>query len=180
MEEMARLAGLERAPSGLVDGYQDRIDFLSSLLAWMKRQPPVQLDKLIVWEERAMKLRLKKFQFPDLRLDAETGEIESRIKLNWRLFYKSPARKHEPESGFGPGNQLEDAERLLPSAPVSFSGERLNPRNLRVLRLEYPIIVSEEMRADPTPGIEASVERFGKVIDSLYQILREVFFSPGE
>ncbi len=84
--ELARLAGLERAPKGLVEGYEDRIDFLTSLLAWMKRQPPVQLDKLVIWEENAMKLRLQKFEYPDLRLDPDTGEMESRIKLNWRMF----------------------------------------------------------------------------------------------
>ncbi len=174
--ELARLAGLERAPRGLIEGYEDRVYFLSSILAWMKRQPPVQVDKLIVWEERAMKLRLKRFQFPHLRLDPDTGELESRIKLNWRLFHEPRPESMDLTLNFDLGINLRTLNGYY--NPRGFiQWDKLSPRHLRVLRLEYPIIVAQELRDDPSRGIAACASGFGRAIDSIYQILTDLFFS---
>ena len=175
-DRLARLAGLERAPKGLIEGYQDRVYFLSSLLAWMKRQPPVQLDKLIVWEERTMKLRLKEFQFPHLRLHPRTGEIESRIKLNWRLLYERRRESRNLTLDIDLGINLRTLNGYY--EPGGFIlWERLNPRRLRALQLEYPIIVTQELRDDPSRGIADHASRFGRTVDSIYQILADLFFS---
>ena len=174
--ELARLAGLERAPRGLIEGYEDRVYFLSSLLAWMKRQPPVQVDKLIVWEEQAMKLRMKKFQFPHLRLDPDTGEIESRIKLNWRLFHEPRPESMDLTLNFDLGINLRTLNGYYnPRGFIQWG--KVSPRHLRVLRLEYPIIIAQELRDDPSRGIAAYASGFGRAIDSIYQILTDLFFS---
>ena len=174
--ELARLAGLERAPKGLVEGYEDRIDFLTSLLAWMKRQPPVQLDKLVIWEESSMKLRLQKFEYPNLRLDPETGEMESRIKLNWRMFREYRRESMNLTLDFDLGINLRTLNGYYdPGGFIQW--KRLNRRNLRVLRLEYPIIVSQELRDDPSRGIATYASVFGQAIESIYEMLTDIFFS---
>ncbi len=175
-EKLARLAGVEKAPRELIEGYKDRIDFLTSLLQWMKKQPPVELDKLIVWEERAVKLRLKRFNFPNLRLDPDSGEIESRIKLNWRIFYKYRSKSIDLRLDFDLGINLRTMNGYYDPSGFIFWG-KLNPRDLHVLQLEYPIIVSQELRNDPSQGIARDAAAFRKAMDNIYQILTDFFFS---
>ena len=176
IQRLAELAGLDQPPQGLVDGYNDRIKTLETILRWLENNKLVELIRLNVWREPEVRYSLARFPIEDMRINAESDEIESRLQLNWRLIFQPRKETKDMVLEFAMGVHLQQKTGFYdPKGFVHW--EEIRRKDLKGMQLTYPVIISEALRNNPEKEMPAYVDAYRTTIDSFYHILEEFFFS---
>ncbi|MDA0345809.1 MAG: hypothetical protein O3C43_01265 [Verrucomicrobia bacterium] len=176
MNRLTELAGLNKPPEGFVEGYQERIETLEVIFEWMQKEQPIKLVQLDIWTERDLRYRLARLPVENIRLNPETGELESRLFFNWQMISQKRARARDYNLSFAMGIHLQKQTGFYdPRGFLHWS--EINKKHLKDFEISYPIILTESLRSDPvTQMIQYSAE-FRTTMDSFYNIIREFFFS---
>lgn len=173
---LARLAGLEAAPPGLVEGYEERIDTLETLLTWMRKEMPVQIERLDIWQESELKWKLERGPVPNIRIHPETGEFESRFKAHWEIISKRRERSKDLILAFDLGFDLQDKTGYYnPGGFLHWS--QLSRRDLKALEITYPVIITGKLRRNLNEELPAYLSAYEETLNCFYHILEEYFFS---
>ena len=125
IQRLAELAGLSEPPQGLIEGYEERIEMLETLLKWMTKEMPIQLKRLDIWKEPELRWRLERGIVPNIRLHPETDELESRLFFNWEMIFRHRPRARDLKLDFGMGIQLQEQTGFIILRGF-FTGVKLN------------------------------------------------------
>lgn len=148
LSRLSALAGLSYTPAGLIDGYQDRLDVLDTLLKWMERQQPIQLKRINVWKESDLRYRLARKPLENVRINPETDEVESRLFFNWNLIFQDRPKARDLRLDFEMGIQLQEQTGFY--NPKGFLHlTEIDRRDLKPFEVTYPVILSEELKKQP-------------------------------
>jgi hypothetical protein len=176
LQHLAETAGLNTPPQSLVEGYEERIEILETILDWVTREMPIQLIRLDVWKESELRSRLARSPVPNMRINPETEEIESRLLFNWTLIDKPRPRSKSLKLDFAMGIQLQEKTGFYnPSGFLHWS--EISRRNLQKFEISYPVIITERLNQNLKEELPAYLEAYKTTLDSFYHILREFFFS---
>lgn len=176
LSRLSALAGLSYTPAGLIDGYQDRLDVLDTLLKWMERQQPIQLKRINVWKESDLRYRLARKPLENVRINPETDEVESRLFFNWNLIFQDRPKARDLRLDFEMGIQLQEQTGFY--NPKGFLHlTEIDRRDLKPFEVTYPVILSEELQNNLDAELPAYLSAYRTTMDSFYHILQEYFFS---
>ncbi|MDG2166538.1 MAG: hypothetical protein P8L44_01255, partial [Opitutales bacterium] len=176
LSRLSELAGLSYTPAGLIEGYEDRLDVLETLLKWMERQKPIQLKRINVWKESDLRYRLASKPLENVRINPETDAVESRLFFNWNLIFQKRPRARDLRLDFEMGIQLQEQTGFYnPKGFLHLS--EIDKRDLKPFEVTYPVILSEELQNNLDAELPAYLSAYRTTMDSFYHILREYFFS---
>lgn len=176
MERLAELAGLTAPPDGLVEGYEERIHMLETVMSWIKKEKPIQLVQLNIWHESDLRYRLARIPVENIRINPETNELESRLRFNWQMLFENRSRAIDLKLEFDMGIHLQKQTGYYnPSGFLHWNG--LRSKHLKVFEVTYPVILTDALRQDSPQELFAYKSAYRTTINSFYHILREFFFS---
>jgi len=176
MNRLAELTGLDGPPEHLVEGYRERIETLEIILDWMRKEQPIKLKQLNVWTERDLRYRMKRLPVENIRLNPDTGELESRLFFNWQMITEKRARARDFDLSFAMGIHLQKQTGFYdPSGFLHWS--QLNKKHLNFFEVSYPIIITDTLKENPEDQMMKYSAEFRTTINSFYGIIREFFFS---
>jgi hypothetical protein len=173
---LAELAGLQNTPAGMIEGYEDRIESLETILEWMKREKPIQLKRLNIWKESELRYRLARRPIENIRINPETNELETRLFFNWTMIFQNRPKARDLRLDFEMGIQLQQQTGYYnPRGFLHLS--QFKRRDLNTFELSYPIILTQSLEKNLRAELPAYTKAYRATMDSFYQILREFFFS---
>lgn len=176
LNRLSQLAGLNSTPSGLIEGYDERLDMLELIYEWMVKNEPIQLKQLDIWKEHDLRYRLARMPLENIRLNPETDELESRLLINWHIISEKRPRLMDIDLSFDMGILLQSQTGYYD--PHGFiQWDQINRKNLRVFELNYPIIITEDLKNDTAEVLAQYEAAFRSTMNSFYGIIREFFFS---
>jgi hypothetical protein len=176
IRRIAELAGLSEPPEGLIDGYEERIETLETLLKWMTKEMPIQLKRLDIWKEPELRWRLKRGPVPNIRLHPETDELESRLFFNWKMIFQYRPRARNLKLDFDMGIHLREQTGFYnPDGFLQWS--ELHRKDLKTFEISYPVILTETLKDNLSEEMPQYLAAYKATMDSFYHILREFFFS---
>ncbi|MCZ6672428.1 MAG: hypothetical protein O7C75_05745 [Verrucomicrobia bacterium] len=176
IQRLSELAGLDKPPADLVEGYEERISNLKLLLKWLQKKKPIELTQIDVWRESELRYRLDRMPVNDIRINPETEELESRLRFQWKMIYQNRPRAKDWELNFDIGIHLQEQTGYYdPKGFMHWS--KFDTKNLNRIEFTYPIIITDALRENPQAEMPAHIAAYQTTVNSFYQILREVFFS---
>ena len=176
LNRLSRLAGLSQTPPGLIEGYDERLDVLETLLEWMERENPIQLKRINVWRERDLRYRLARIPLENIRLNPETDTIESRLFFNWRLVFQNRPKARDLRLDFDMGIHLQEQTGFYnPKGFLHFS--EMRRRDLNAIEITYPVILYRDLEDKLDAELPFQLNAYRTTMNSFYHILQEYFFS---
>lgn len=176
LRRITELAGLDKIPTGLSRGYEDRIELLETLLEWMENNKPVVLKRINIWKERELNYRLARAPLDHVRINPETGELESRLLINWQLIFQNRPKARDMNLDFDMGIHLQQQNGFYnPRGFLHFT--ELDRKNLKEVEVTYPVIITKSLEENLDAELPAYLSAYRTTINSFYQILQEYFFS---
>ena len=176
LNRLSELAGLAYTPTGLINGYDNRLEVLETLLEWMERSKPIRLKRIDVWKESDLRYRLARVPLVNIRIHPETNLIESRLLFNWTLIFKDRPKARDMRLEFDMGIQLQEQTGYYnPKGFLHLS--ELHRKDLNPIEINYPVILSEALQNNLDAELPAYLSAYRTTMNSFYHILREYFFS---
>lgn len=176
LKRLSQLAGLNTIPSGLIEGYDEWIEMLEIVYEWMVKNEPIQLKQLDIWREHDLRYRLARMPLENIRLNPETDELESRLLINWKIISEVRPRLMDIDLSFDMGILLQSQTGYYD--PHGFiQWDQINRKNLQIFELNYPIIITEDLKNNTAEVLAQYEAAFRSTIHSFYGIIREFFFS---
>ena len=176
LKRISELAGLDEVPTGLIEGYEERIDFLETLLEWMEDRKPVTLKRINIWKDSDLRYRLARVPLENIRLNPDTDELESRLLIDWNLMFQKRPKARDVQLTFDMGIQLQSQNGYYNPVGFLHIGE-LRRRDLNPVEVTYPVIITDALRDKLDAELPNYLAAYRTTINSFYQILQEYFFS---
>ncbi|MCB1123212.1 MAG: hypothetical protein KJT03_16780 [Verrucomicrobiae bacterium] len=174
--KLSQLAGLKEVPKDLTAGYEERINTLKTILTWMEKELPIQIERLDIWQEAELRWRLARIPVPDIRINPDSGELETRLKKNWQVISRHRAKSKDLFLEFDLGIDLR--KRTGYYNPNGFMHwNQLSRKDLKALTISYPVIITQRLRDHLEAELPMHLSAYEETLNSFYNILNEYFFS---